>query len=83
MTISRALCSGVCFISGSSFFGSFLWPRLTILIVDLIFPYLDLFRQFSLNKCKIAEALLMVLRVLAIRTEFLLVIELQASHEGN
>jgi len=46
MTISRALCSGVCFISGSSFFGSFFWPRLTILIVDLIFPYLDLFRQF-------------------------------------
>src|SRR6201988_768851 len=73
MTISRAFCSGVCFISGSSFFTSFLWPRLTILIVDLIFLSVPRSVQtLSLNKCKIAEDLSMVLRVIAIRTAFLL-----------
>jgi hypothetical protein len=47
ITISRALCSGVCFISGSSFFGWFLWPRLTILISDLIAPHPQIVSDIS------------------------------------
>jgi hypothetical protein len=80
MTISRVLCSGVCFISGPSFFAWSFWPRLTILISDLIAPPSQTVSDIpnwtteDIGQRKISETRLMVLRVVAICAKFLLII---------